>query len=294
MSEWPSSSRRPIIESTMTRYGPMTYDVNDEYLGRALAEYGEYCEREVDLFRSIVRDGDTVIDIGANIGCVTVPLARIVGPVGRVFAFEPVPCNLELLRKNVKGLPVTVCACALGAVGGEIGVPVWDQTVPHNSGGHSLIKAGAAAKAKVKRLDDLKTVKRCSFIKIDVEGMERDVLLGGRDFIQKHKPLLYVENDRVERSDALISLLSEMDYFCWWHIAPLYNPNNYDRNETDIYGDTHSFNMLCHPVGHPWPGAPGIRPARVGEHPLSHGGRLCNPHRFCSARPSAPNLRECD
>ena len=71
-----------------TRHGQFLILDQDTWVGRALDRYGEWCEHEVQLFRALLRPGDTVVDVGANIGAFSVPLARFVGPTGRVIAFE--------------------------------------------------------------------------------------------------------------------------------------------------------------------------------------------------------------
>ena len=71
------------------RHGKLMYLLNDAYIGRSLDVYGEYSEGEIDLFRQLLRPGDVAIDVGANIGALTVPMARLVQPGGAVVAFEP-------------------------------------------------------------------------------------------------------------------------------------------------------------------------------------------------------------
>lgn len=71
------------------RHGKMIYNKNDMYIGRSLDRYGEYSEGEVDLFRQIVHQGDTVLEVGANLGAHTLALALLVGEGGCVHAFEP-------------------------------------------------------------------------------------------------------------------------------------------------------------------------------------------------------------
>ena len=61
-----------FYELTDARHGRFVYNTNDEYVGRCLAVYGEWSESEISLFRQIVREGDTVIEAGANIGTHTV------------------------------------------------------------------------------------------------------------------------------------------------------------------------------------------------------------------------------
>jgi hypothetical protein len=59
------------------------------------------------------------------------------------------------------------------------------------------------------------------------------------------KPIMYIENDRVEKSAELITLLWSFGYDLFWHITPYYNPDNFFKNRNNIYGNSKSFNMLC-------------------------------------------------
>ena len=72
-----------------TRFGPMIYNENDQYIGQSLASYGEFSFGETDLFDQLVSEGMFVIEIGANIGAHTIMLAQKVASAGRVIAFEP-------------------------------------------------------------------------------------------------------------------------------------------------------------------------------------------------------------
>jgi hypothetical protein len=67
-------------------------------------------------------------------------------------------------------------------------------------------------------------------VKIDVERMEREVIEGVRALIERSRPFLYIENDRVEESAALISLIQDCGYRLWWHIPPLFNPDNFSTS----------------------------------------------------------------
>jgi hypothetical protein len=85
------------------------------------------------------------------------------------------------------------------------------------------------------------------FAKIDVEGMERDVLLGARATIQRLQPVLYIENDRFDRSEALLALLFELGYRVWWHPVPLFARDNFHNNPNNVFGNIVSLNILCLP-----------------------------------------------
>lgn len=73
------------------RHGTMLVPRNDTVVARSLLEYGEYFESEVELFDHLCGPGDSVADIGANLGAHTLALARRVGPAGSVLAVEPQP-----------------------------------------------------------------------------------------------------------------------------------------------------------------------------------------------------------
>jgi hypothetical protein len=94
-------------------------------------------------------------------------------------------------------------------------------------------------------LDQFITLPRVDVIKIDGEGMEADVLRGSERMLKKFKPILYVENDRIEKSEALNQLIAGFGYRMFWHLPPLFNPNNFFANGENRYAGVVSANMLC-------------------------------------------------
>ena len=63
--------------------------------------------------------------------------------------------------------------------------------------------------------------------------------------IGRCRPILYVENDRIEKSPALIETIMSLGYTLYWHLPPLYHPSNYFGNENNVFGNIVSSNMLC-------------------------------------------------
>jgi FkbM family methyltransferase len=230
------------------RHGTMMYLRQDKYVGRSFTEYGEYSEGEVDVFRQCLGPGDVALDIGANFGSHTLPLARLVGPSGRVFAFEPQRILFQILCGNIalNELPnVHALPVALGRAAGSAKVPALDYSGANNFGGVSLV-SGHGEDVPVVTLDQL-DVTKAKLIKIDVEGMELDVLAGAKATLARCRPILYVENDRAANAEALVAHVRDEGYRMWWHTPPLFNPANFLGNPSDVFGNIASFNMLCLP-----------------------------------------------
>lgn len=240
------------------RHGWFLANQYDHYLGRALIYYGEYGEIEHEFLNSLLRQGDHVIEVGANIGTHTVGLAKAVQPEGSVIAIEAQPAIFRILCANLalNGLQnVLPFGLGCGAQKGTMSVPPIDYQVPsaHNSGGVSLDRSGNGIPVSIVPIDELLgdysgSGIKFRLLKIDVEGMERDVLMGASRLIKEHRPLLYVENDRVQESQALIEWIMAAGYRLWWHIPPLFNPSNFFGLSENIYGNVASFNMLCVPA----------------------------------------------
>ena len=236
------------------RHGLFLANCYDAYLGIALIRYGECCEIEEQFLSSLVNPGEIVIEVGANIGVHTIPLAQKVGPNGKVIAIEAQPAIHHYLCANIalNGLfNVTTHGCGCGAAHKTMSIPNINYAAPvlNNFGGISLADGDSSGVlVQVAPLDELiGDLPKVDLIKIDVEGMEYDVIQGAIKTINRHRPWMYVENDRLEKSHALIEQIMALDYQLWWHIPPLFNPENFFGIKDNIYGNVSSLNMLCLP-----------------------------------------------
>ena len=230
------------------RYGAVLYNTHDTYVGRSFDLYGEYGEDEMGLLANFVPEGGVVLDVGANIGAHTQFFAQRVGPAGLVAAFEPQRMVFQTLCANIalNAFPnVMTFHAGVGAAPGSIMVPRPDYAQDGNFGGVSL-GGEEGEPVQVLPLDHV-GVAKVDLVKIDVEGMEVDVLQGARGMIAHHRPVLYVENDRREKSPALLGLLFELGYRVYWHVSPLFNPNNFFANAENVFGSIASINALCLP-----------------------------------------------
>ncbi len=233
-----------------TRFSLMAYNFNDQYVGQSLDRYGEYSRGEVELFAQIVGRGAVAIDVGANIGALTVCLAQTVGPQGRVIAIEPQRAMYQLLCANLALndlLNVRAIQAGAGRAPGRAFVPQTDYGRPGNFGGVEL-SGDQGEPVAVVSIDSL-SLAQCQFIKIDAEGQEQAVIAGAAETIARCQPVLYVENDRRDRSPDLIRQIHDLGYRAYWHTPLLYRPDNFYNNPTNIYPGMVSIDMLCMPKG---------------------------------------------
>ena len=160
--------------------------------------YGTWEPKLIQVVTDTVKEGMTVIDIGAHVGYYSLYFAKCVGPTGRVFSFEPVPQNLALLRKNVllngirwiETFPDAVFSCTKD-------IPFTAPGESANSGEGSLVhhRPGRPILVHAVALDSFCSSSdiRPDVVKMDVEGAELEVLLGARDTIERCSPKLLIE-----------------------------------------------------------------------------------------------------
>ncbi|HUT09034.1 MAG TPA: FkbM family methyltransferase [Thermoguttaceae bacterium] len=230
-----------------TRHGLMLYNRHDVYVGRSLDRYGEYSEGETDLFRQVVRPGQVVVEAGANVGAHTLALSKLVGDKGAVYAFEPQRVLFQTLCANMALNSRTNVHCRCEAVGQRpdwIFVPALNFDVENNFAGLGLGEYQSGEKTPVATVDGLE-LPRCDLLKVDVEGMELSVLKGAAKTIEQFRPILYVENDRQDRSASLIEYITSLGYHLYWHLPRLFNPANYFGNPRNEFANIVSANMLC-------------------------------------------------
>jgi FkbM family methyltransferase len=281
----------PTLDQQPCRYGPLRFFRHDRFIGRSLALYGEWGQFEIDWLTTMLRPGDTVVDAGANVGSHTLPFAQAVGPTGRVHAFEPQASVAEVLQANMASngaAQVVVHQAALGAASGRIVVPRLASDRPINLGGLTLggFGPGEGDDVALTTLDEL-ALPDCRLIKIDVEGMEGEVLAGGVGTLARCRPILYVENDRPDKMVALQAAIAGHGYRMWWHVATFYNAGNFRGARKNVFPDLFGLNLLCLPEGSeirpethpcyrphgPQPGAGGWTAAAFGL-PIEGGERV--------------------
>jgi FkbM family methyltransferase len=221
------------------KYGWMLF--NGPYIGKCFELYGQYSEAEIRIMRSFLHEGDTAIDVGANIGDLTLPMARLAGESGRIYAIESHTDHFNLLCANL----------ALNEIRNTkpINAFIADSAAVNTAGPWG--KFGYVSEVfqpPIISIDSL-GLDACAFIKIDVDGKELEVLKSAAATIAKARPVIYLENDIQEKSAALLDHLLRQDYALFWHQAPIFEPDNFFGNPVNHWAPRNivSLMMLCIP-----------------------------------------------
>jgi FkbM family methyltransferase len=193
---------------------------------------GEYAEFDtIEWLRKVVKPGGCVIDVGANVGQMTLEAAHLVGPSGKVVAIEPAPGNLKLLCAHIAAngfadrVEIIPAACSSSS-GGEIILHVYGDRSDNVGSGHSVCEGAIGDEATVNvSVPKVSIDKICaerqlvpSVIKIDVEGAEIDVIRGAVSTLRAHHPSVrfgfhpFAFADSSEATQELRALLAECGY----------------------------------------------------------------------------------
>ena len=173
----------------------LSYNPKQAGISYYLYNFGEYEPYTTSVLLNLVKPGDTVIDIGANIGYYTVLGATKVGKKGKVLAIEPEPTNLSYLKRNLVQNNIQNTQVFAGAVSHQEGeLPLYIS--PTSAGEHSLVvKTNRTISVPVETLDHLVNIYKLepTLIKIDVEGAEMDVLAGASQTLSGLRPTIIFE-----------------------------------------------------------------------------------------------------
>ncbi|MCW1949203.1 MAG: FkbM family methyltransferase [Candidatus Shapirobacteria bacterium] len=214
------------------------YLENDRYIGQrvALEKYEPY---ETQLILRQTRIGDTVVDVGANIGYYTVLLADKVGKNGKVYAFEPDKINFEILTKNIKEnnlKNVVAINAAVGSKEGELKLYKSEE----NFGDHKLYgNDKEIEKVKIVNLDKYFGNEKINLLKIDTQGWEPEVIEGAKELIEKNKPVMFLEYSPASYKQAKLNGKKMMNFLrkiykkTWWIDEWLYICKNLSQEKID-------------------------------------------------------------
>lgn len=179
---------RGLVPRTAQVHGYTMYLDQDDSMGLALD--GVYEARETELVSRLIRPGFVVLDLGANIGYYSLLFAKLVGPNGHVFAFEPDPATFELLQRNINENHCSnVTAFPLAVSNASCGARLYRDRF--NNLDHRVIQPEqecTIVEVEAVRLDEFLPgylSGTIDFVKMDIQGAEGMALTGMRTLLTK-------------------------------------------------------------------------------------------------------------
>jgi hypothetical protein len=237
-TKWPGH-RRGLSAVTDTRLGLVQYLPDEPVIGDAIGWYGEHLQSQLDWLSRFVRPGSVVLEAVAGTGLHTLGLARMVGAEGHLLVYEDDATKRQILSQNMtlhKVGWVTLMQRRLGAIAEaqSVDVPPREES-----------------------LDDLQ-LERLDWLKVNEGGRALEVLEGGEATAWRLRPKLVLAAPNVQVLDSLIARAKDLGYRCWVHEAPLYNPQNFNRREGDIFGGRVAITLCAIPEETSFAGAMGL------------------------------------
>lgn len=174
----------------------MRLEVNALSSGDRAVIAGKYEPDTFQIIEKHVKTGDVCVDVGANTGAISLALCRKVGSQGRVFCFEPGPTFFNQLQRNIALNPQLKDSAILVAQGvsDKEGILYWNEDAEFP--GNAVLSAKKGISVPVTTLDSFLDGKtsRFDFIKVDVEGMELEVLRGADQILARFSPTILFES----------------------------------------------------------------------------------------------------
>lgn len=231
------------------RWGKCKFLEKDQYVGRSMYNYGEYNPDETEMIISLA--SGRCLDIGANIGVIS---QALIASGYSVEAFEPQPEIFNLLVENCASMSLLESGhyeynVAVGAEAGFAKMPKVYYSVKNNFGGLGIGTPSIYGNIQVPVVTiDSYEYQDVGFMKVDVEGYELEVLQGATETINRCKPIMYLEDDRDNKSKALRQYIDYLGYTIEDHTPPLYRENNFFGLRKNVWDKNYaSYNIICRP-----------------------------------------------
>lgn len=204
-----------ILDRVETPFGVFfCSDTSDGVVRRHLIENGAQQRGDLEMLASLLPDGVVVYDIGAHIGTISLALLRMLGPGSRAFVFEGSPDTFEVLKKNIAENGLDDRVSAFHAVVARESGHGYDLIRACQHRGRTQFSPSDAGGVASLRIDDLlDEAPPPDLLKIDVEGMEPEVIDGAWATVTAHRPILFFEtNSSHAAGSALLDRLRGAGY----------------------------------------------------------------------------------
>lgn len=270
LESWAEKNRLKLTKKelfTTTEYGFSMMVSPSDWVSRRIFFQGEYDPAMTCFIRSALMKGDLAIDVGAQRGWFSLLMSTIVGETGKIISYEASPEVFSLLSNNIQinnfsnilayNFAVWDRSGELTFVSHATASNAYVPSLVNNSGIGFVDRSNSSDEGQIKipcvSLDEhVRYEKRCSLIKIDVEGSEPEVIQGAKKLIERDRPhiLLELNKDRmsIEQMKNIIDFLNQANY----EVACSLDYSLEDFKFTDfIKGQRNEINLYCRPAVHP-------------------------------------------
>jgi FkbM family methyltransferase len=223
------------------------------FLVRQVINSRGHREPEMEVLKALISAGDSVADIGANVGVYTKELSSLVSPTGHVYSFEPILETFEILETVISKAHLSNVCSFNAALGSKLAEH--EMLIPELGGFTGYYwahfaqtgESGRREKVKVLTLDELwktNTIRRLNFIKCDVEGSELEVIRGASDLIRSQFPGWLLEVSR-ETSNEVFKMFKDLGYQAFVYNNWLVETDDYRDKEYSNYFFLHPKTRSC-------------------------------------------------
>lgn len=217
------------------KYGRIMRYTNDMYIGNSVGLYGEYAHDEMELYKQLLKLGDTVIEVGANIGTLTVPIAQYVGNEGKVYAFEPQRITFQVLCGNIAlNNLYNVWTYNCGVANEHKKVKIFEGQLGINNGAFRISDWPGNYEIDIVALDEY-NFKNCDLLKVDAEGMDTEVIQGAENLIKQCQPYIVMEANYTKAGKEIVKKLQMIGYKLYEADCFLYSANNDFQVKENIF-----------------------------------------------------------
>jgi FkbM family methyltransferase len=205
------------------------------YLTREVIQRKAKREHAMNALPSLVKRGDFVADLGANLGMYALEFSELAGPAGKVYSVEPIASNFQVLEAVVRKRGLTNVQIYRAAIGSQAGRQ--EMIIPNTNGFTGFYSAhfnrgneeGSIESVEVLALDDLwrqNEMQNLDFIKADVAGAELDVIAGAKSLIGTLRPGMLMGVSR-RTGDNTLNALRDFGYRAFLYRDRLVETSNY-------------------------------------------------------------------
>lgn len=189
-----------------TRFGDFFWLNKAKYVDKSIIDTGLFEPHSTEVVRKLVKSGDVVMDVGANIGYYSVILSRLVGECGKVYCFEPTDHYSNVLQSNLDAnntKNAELIKLGISNVRHTLDIQVGANSATLHSPGK--VPLNFSERIELVSLDEWienHEIKKIDFIKVDIDGHEPCFLAGAWNTLEKYDPVLLLEVSHLHYLDA--------------------------------------------------------------------------------------------